>query len=655
MQQSPLQHENPQTSTISQEANSTQNVQTPPTPQTRDPTSHVIATSSQLNAQLSAQRSPFVVGLAAWVPPAGASTAASETVATPVTKNVQKASTSVSQNIKAPDIFSHQAAFPIQQMPFKHLNPTQPVSVVAISALLEPDQRTEELLGALSIEQLSSIEKTIQRVKRKKNRELKKHINDSTAVNNNLNNNPATHARVEHSVSNTNTTPMLAPNPLPSPVNASTTTTISFVSSNVNNRVQAQDQQIVHQQQHQQPNLDHQQHRTQQQPVQQTQNHSTQPQQNILIQTQTASKQQSPEISNRPRRSDVPITNPNPNHALPATDPIIEEFEGVQWVVFTYSVKGNNKEYRIRIDIDRVNLDEIDEQFRHDNCLYPRANCTEDKYQGNRWSYENECNALGWKLAWLNQEEISGRRGLLQRAVDSYRNRDPSLRSRRVVRNEKIMNGTLRKRVTRDNDSCDASSEISAKRPRGANKQLTVEYTVNEDITKIRIRADIECVNLSEISDDFKKNNSVYPKAAVAKANYQGTNWEHESACNELGWKLAHLNSTKLNGNILLLQKAIETYHAKYTSDIKPRRGRYSHTLSSKFFENHPREVNSDATTCATTSLSMKEASHQTTPVIATDAMVMLTPSDSKSAVISMGKAKDLNIAENNPLETNKD
>ncbi|CAG8772607.1 9510_t:CDS:2, partial [Racocetra persica] len=600
MQQSPLQHENPQTNTISLEVNSTQNVQTPLTPQTRDPTYHVIATSSQLNAQLSTQRSPFVVELTACVPPAGASTAASETVATPVTKNSPNTSTSVSQNIKGPDLFSHQATFPIQQTPFKHPNPTQPVSVVAISALLEPDQRTEELLGALSIEQL-------------------------TTANSGLSNNPATHARVEHSVPNTNTTPMLAPNPLPSPVNPSTT--LSFVSSNVNNRVQVQDQQI-----HQQPNPDHQQNRTQQRPVQQTQNHSSQPQQKISPQTQTISKQQTSEISTRPRRSDVPITNPNPNHALPATDPIIEEFEGVQWVVFTYSVKGNNKEYRIRIDVDNVNLDEIDEQFRHDNCLYPRANCTEDKYQGNRWSYENECNALGWKLAWLNQEEISGRRGLLQRAVDSFRNRDPSLRSRRVVRNEKIMNGTLRKRVTRDNDSCDASSELSAKRPRGASKQLTVEYTMKEETTKIRIRADVECVNLSEISDDFKKNNCVYPKAAVAKANYQGTNWEYESACNELGWKLAHLNSMKLNGNILLLQKAIDTYYAKYTSDSKPRRGRYSHTLSSKFFENHPREVSSDATTCAATSLPMKETSHQTTSVIAPDTMVVLTPSDSKPA-----------------------
>ncbi|RIB15290.1 hypothetical protein C2G38_1589619 [Gigaspora rosea] len=651
MQQSPLQHENPQTNTISLEVNSTQNVQTPLTPQTRDPTSHVIATSSQLNAQLSAQRPPFVVGLAACVPPAGASTAASETVATTVAKNAQK-TTSVSQNIKAPSIFSHQATFPIQQTPFKHLNPTQPVSVVAISALLEPDQRTEELLGALSIEQLTSIENTVKRVKKKKTKELKKHnINDS-AVNSGLSN-PATHARVEHSVQNTNTTPMLAPNPLPSPVN--TGTTISFVSSNVNNRVQVQDQQNVHQQHHQQPNPDHQQHHTQQRPVQQTQSHSSQPQQNISPQTQTTSKQQTTEISTRPRRSDVPITNPNPNHALPATDPIIEEFEGVQWVVFTYSVKGNNKEYRIRIDIDRVNLDEIDEQFRHDNCLYPRANCTEDKYQGNRWSYENECNALGWKLAWLNQEEISGRRGLLQRAVDSFRNRDPSLRSRRVVRNEKIMNGTLRKRVTRDNDSCDASSELSAKRPRGANKQLTVEYTVKDETTKIRIRADVECVNLSEIPDDFKKNNCVYPKAAVPKANYQGTNWEHESACNELGWKLAHLNSAKLNGNISLLQKAIDTYYAKYTTDSKPRRGRYSHTLSSKFFENHPREVNSDATTCAA-SLPMKETSNQTSSINVSDSMVVLTPSDSKSAVISTGKTEDLNIiAEDNPLETNQD
>lgn len=71
------------------------------------------------------------------------------------------------------------------------------------------------------------------------------------------------------------------------------------------------------------------------------------------------------------------------------------------------------------------------------------------KYDGNRWEYETTCNTLGWKLCWLNQEELCGRRGLIQRAVDSYRNRHTEMRSRRVTRQEKVANGTLRKRKSK--------------------------------------------------------------------------------------------------------------------------------------------------------------------------------------------------------------
>lgn len=32
-------------------------------------------------------------------------------------------------------------------------------------------------------------------------------------------------------------------------------------------------------------------------------------------------------------------------------------------------------------------------------------------------------------------------------------------------------------------------------------------------------------------------------------------------------------------------------YQSKYNTELRPKRGRYSHTLSAKFFENHPRGV----------------------------------------------------------------
>ena len=54
---------------------------------------------------------------------------------------------------------------------------------------------------------------------------------------------------------------------------------------------------------------------------------------------------------------------------------------------------------------------------------------------------------LLWKLTWLNAPVLSGKRGLIQRAVDSYRNRLPETRSRRVLRQEKLHSGTLRRRT----------------------------------------------------------------------------------------------------------------------------------------------------------------------------------------------------------------
>lgn len=140
-------------------------------------------------------------------------------------------------------------------------------------------------------------------------------------------------------------------------------------------------------------------------------------------------------------------------------------------------------------------------------------------------------------MSWLNQEEIGGKRGLLQRAVDSYRNRDPMLRSRRVVRNEKILNGTLRKRVTRDGEGYDVN-DGSAKRQKGVAKQLTLEVPEKGISTKIRIRVDIDTVDLISIPEEFKKNNCAFPKANVPKNEYQGNKYELETAWNELGWKL---------------------------------------------------------------------------------------------------------------------
>jgi len=96
-------------------------------------------------------------------------------------------------------------------------------------------------------------------------------------------------------------------------------------------------------------------------------------------------------------------------------------------------------EYTIRCDVESVNVDQLNPEFKTENCVYPRACCSKDQYRGNRLVYESECNTVGWALAELNAC-LRGKRGLIQRAVDSWRNsnQDPRLRSRRVRRMAKV-------------------------------------------------------------------------------------------------------------------------------------------------------------------------------------------------------------------------
>ena len=134
----------------------------------------------------------------------------------------------------------------------------------------------------------------------------------------------------------------------------------------------------------------------------------------------------------------------NPNAApgpIPATTPLVvrQDTNGVQWIAFEYSRDRVKMEYTIRCDVESVNQDELSAEFKSENCVYPRACCPKDQYRGNRLQYETECNSVGWALAQLNPP-LRGKRGLIQRAVDSWRNsnQDPRLRSRRVRRMAKM-------------------------------------------------------------------------------------------------------------------------------------------------------------------------------------------------------------------------
>lgn len=136
----------------------------------------------------------------------------------------------------------------------------------------------------------------------------------------------------------------------------------------------------------------------------------------------------------------------NPNAApgpIPATTPLVvrQDGNGVQWIAFEYSRDRVKMEYTIRCDVESVNIDDLTPEFKQENCVYPRACCPKEQYRGNRLMYETDCNRVGWALAELNIP-LRGKRGLIQRAVDSWRNsnQDPRLRSRRVRRMAKMNN-----------------------------------------------------------------------------------------------------------------------------------------------------------------------------------------------------------------------
>ena len=128
---------------------------------------------------------------------------------------------------------------------------------------------------------------------------------------------------------------------------------------------------------------------------------------------------------------------------IPATTPLVvrQDNNGVQWIAFEYSRDRVKMEYTIRCDVESVNVDNLSPDFKTENCVYPRACCNKESYRGNRLVYETECNTVGWALADLNAC-LRGKRGLIQRAVDSWRNSnsDPKLRSRRVRRMAKLNN-----------------------------------------------------------------------------------------------------------------------------------------------------------------------------------------------------------------------
>ncbi|KAH3684732.1 hypothetical protein WICPIJ_004318 [Wickerhamomyces pijperi] len=127
-----------------------------------------------------------------------------------------------------------------------------------------------------------------------------------------------------------------------------------------------------------------------------------------------------------------------------ATEPILKKDPQTNDDLLTFKYTDNKivKEFTVRLPSTTSASETIQETlakiplsdaFKKANSLYPNAMVSESSYQGRRFKYETECNEIGWMICWFN-EQIRGRKGILQRAVDSWRNTrsDDSLKSRRV-------------------------------------------------------------------------------------------------------------------------------------------------------------------------------------------------------------------------------
>ncbi|PJF20176.1 hypothetical protein PSACC_00025 [Paramicrosporidium saccamoebae] len=265
---------------------------------------------------------------------------------------------------------------------------------------------------------------------------------------------------------------------------------------------------------------------------------------------------------------------------LPASTPQVEYRDTIEWLIFTYSTKGHIQEYHIRADIDTIGHDEIPDDFKAENCVYPRALVPREAYIGNRWEYETAVNEIAWKLCWRNPGVLGNKRGLIQRAVDSYRNRTPENRSRRVMRQEKLhQSSPFNKRASvMDGAAAMGLAPTPLIRVPGP-KTLTLQYADREgELTKIKIRVDIEGVDLTQVDEDFRANNAIFPQAMMGgAAGYSNEHWEYENSCNELGWKLAWLNSAKLAGKRGLLHKAVEAYQSRIEAAERARQAVLHH------------------------------------------------------------------------------
>lgn len=248
---------------------------------------------------------------------------------------------------------------------------------------------------------------------------------------------------------------------------------------------------------------------------------------------------------------------------LPASQPYIRIVDGEERLCFKYNTKISetalnampraeleDNEFCVRFDLDSVDISKISEKFKADNVIYPRANVPKELYTGNRWVYETECNKLAWQFVTLNHVLLYGKKGLIQRAVDSYRKFNKQSRNRKPMKYDPAGEGMTRRRHS---ESAPTTANIS--------------WTIKGVTKKCRVRIDIENVNYDKIDEDFKCRYSIY-NDDFDDTSFGLGKWESKNADNELAVKVAYLNvdnttfwnAVKATDKATMLKKGVDAY-----------------------------------------------------------------------------------------------
>lgn len=251
---------------------------------------------------------------------------------------------------------------------------------------------------------------------------------------------------------------------------------------------------------------------------------------------------------------------------MPASKPYIKLIDGEERLCFKYNTRLSESalsampkaeleenEFCVRFDLDSVDISKLNEKFKADNCVYPRANIPYEAYVGNRWNFETECNKLAWQFVSLNPVLLYGKKGLIQRAVDSYRNMIKSNKGQRFYR-EDTFYGDIEKR----------------KHLVPVVSSVYISWTSRGSVKKCKVNVSVENIDYSKIADDFKAKYSVLDDK-FDENSFGLERWESKNVDNELAVKIAYMNventsfmnAIKAIGTYSVLKRAVEAYKLK--------------------------------------------------------------------------------------------